>query len=347
MTNEQRLLRFTDKTWGKDFKFRKYQKEVILDILNHYDKNPSGSYILDAPTGTGKSIIGMCVAGVLQSKNKTGYILTSDLGLQQQYTDEFEAAAVQWFTVKGKSNYMCDANGQTADVGDCIIHKTPAVKMECYTTCAYYNARQAAQASAVTLLNYSYWLMQMNFVLPNIPGDNAPFHHRDFIIADEAHKITEIVQSHFSPRISKYTSKKLEKLNIFVSENDLGSLGFLTEEFNGLLDEIIKTESTSKIYKCLLEMECCLGTIMENGEDVAANLNIQYKGEDWPKHIEVNRVFDNNRFFPPQFPCFLGHMLHCPAGVNYGVGFFDNGFFHPVFENFQNTRLMISVELMV
>ena len=68
--NNQILQDFIDLHFGKSFKFRDHQEEIILDILNFHDENPEGLYLLDAPTGSGKSIIAMCVAGALSFKKK-------------------------------------------------------------------------------------------------------------------------------------------------------------------------------------------------------------------------------------------------------------------------------------
>ena len=54
---EKKVETFASENLGSDFKFRPHQKEVIIDIilniLNHEHKN----YIVEAPTGSGKSLI--------------------------------------------------------------------------------------------------------------------------------------------------------------------------------------------------------------------------------------------------------------------------------------------------
>lgn len=283
--NEILLNEFTLIAWGKTFEFRKYQREVIIDILNYQALNPEGSYILSAPTGSGKSIIAMCVAGVLELKDNIGYILTSDLGLQSQYQEDFDNSNVNWKTVKGKSNYECHVNGQTADVGDCVITKIQPNKLSCYSTCDYFQTRIAAQNSNITLLNYSYWLMQMNYVLPKLPAGMAPFQHRDFIISDEAHKITEIVQSHFSPTITNYSTIKIEKLAQFITENKLGNPGLWSDIHAGLYKNLVGTDSTSKIYKILMEMETNLNEVIDEGKNVTRMINSKYGKKNIPKYI--------------------------------------------------------------
>ena len=88
MSNQEILEQFVSLQFGPTFEFRENQLDVIIDILDFYDENPKGLYLLDAPTGSGKSIIAMCVAGALTFKKKEGYILASDLSLQSQYESD-------------------------------------------------------------------------------------------------------------------------------------------------------------------------------------------------------------------------------------------------------------------
>jgi replicative superfamily II helicase len=44
------------------FEFRPQQKEAILAIIEAYDEDPNGIFLLDAPTGSGKSVIAMLFA---------------------------------------------------------------------------------------------------------------------------------------------------------------------------------------------------------------------------------------------------------------------------------------------
>ena len=74
--------------FGQGFEFRAGQREVIEAICNHYLEDPEGTIILDAPTGSGKSLIAMWSAHVLKELGKRGYLVTSDLMLQDQYEED-------------------------------------------------------------------------------------------------------------------------------------------------------------------------------------------------------------------------------------------------------------------
>ena len=60
--------------FGQGFEFRAGQREVVEAICNHYLQDPEGTIILDAPTGSGKSLIAMWSAHVLKELGKRGYL---------------------------------------------------------------------------------------------------------------------------------------------------------------------------------------------------------------------------------------------------------------------------------
>ena len=95
------VLREQAETWAKknidpDFRFRKYQLEAICNILENalYDTKIQ---VMEAPTGSGKSYIGIIVAGVLWDYYKRrSYILASDLSLYKQYEDAIKKYQLPW-----------------------------------------------------------------------------------------------------------------------------------------------------------------------------------------------------------------------------------------------------------
>lgn len=199
--------------YGLTFQYRPGQKEAICDILYAW-LNGTDDVILDAPTGTGKSIIALSVAGVLNKYyNKEGYILISDLSLMEQYERDLDKYFPTWGLLKGQQTYTCNKNGMPFPSGVCQVNgcKTYAdiAKSfpDCSDTCEYIFERNKAISAPVTICTYSLWLLQMNYVAKVMP--NAPFTERDFVICDEAHKLQGIVQSHFSPKFGKEDFTKI------------------------------------------------------------------------------------------------------------------------------------------
>jgi len=194
--------------------FRPQQKEVILDMIDAYFENPNGIYLLDAPTGSGKSLIAMMFSDFLVHKKNKGYILASDLVLHQQYVNDFRRMKLwNWGDVKGIDNYLCIVNNEPFSIGDCKnkgISYKEAEQLSCFKQCKYLMSRRKAIRSPISLLTYPYALIQRNFV--ENKQDIPPFPKRDFVVCDEAHKLLDIVQSHFSPIVSHDIYKKIDKL---------------------------------------------------------------------------------------------------------------------------------------
>lgn len=254
-----------------DFKFRKGQKEVIEDIIKAYEKQPKGVYLLDAPTGSGKSIIAMLFAQFLASKEKKGYILTSDISLHEQYAKDFDRLNLNhWGLIKGVDNYECSLNLQKFSIGECKnkgLSYQDAAKLNCYKTCGYFQAREKALGANVALLTYSYALIQRNYVEDKMPN-GSPFEQRDFVVCDEAHKVLEIVQSHFSPRISRNTHEILVKL-----QSNLNSIGFNEaliniEKLKELVEAILLDENKDSLLSYLKRVMAIIGKALSYRDEV-------------------------------------------------------------------------------
>ena len=110
-----------DNTFGKGFKFRKNQRNVIETICKTYLEDPMSTIVVDAPTGAGKSLIAMWSAHVLKELGNKGYMVTSDLSLQDQYESDFYNYGLRWPSIKGVDNYECSVNGLPFSLGDCKL----------------------------------------------------------------------------------------------------------------------------------------------------------------------------------------------------------------------------------
>ena len=156
-----------DNTFGKDFKFRKGQREIIVKICETYLEDPKSTLVIDAPTGAGKSLIAMWSAHLLKELGNRGYMVTSDLSLQDQYESDFYDYGLRWPSIKGVDNYECSVNGLPFSLGDCKLKGLgyeAAEQLSCYSSCSYLQNRRKAIDQPISLLNYSFWLIQRNYV---------------------------------------------------------------------------------------------------------------------------------------------------------------------------------------
>lgn len=271
------VQKFAITTFGLNFKFRPKQKETIVNIICDW-KNDTKNVILNAPTGSGKSYIAMITGGVLSTYfGLKGYILISDLSLLQQYYDDINMYLPSWGVIRGQQTYTCEVNGFNFSVGACKLagYKTYSQILEnckeCSQYCEYILARQKAIASNVTVCTYPFWLIQQNYVRPKFKTDDnedyGPFGKRDFIICDEAHKILDIIQSHFSPRFGRDDKMKI---NLVIDNMNIINKEDTKHKINEIKEKIKHTsfENVNSIFNDLALYTNLLKPLTESTTDI-------------------------------------------------------------------------------
>jgi len=207
------------KSFIKNFEFRGSQRDICAAIIAQYIIDKETSIILEAPTGSGKSIIAaICsIAISIKEENKAKtFILTSDRMLQRQYKDSFdEICKMSNGVLFGQKNYECVETKTPFNEGYCIKNKLSAVKarsLECYKKCGYFQARDKAVSSNIAVLNYNNWLLHQNKVNR---GGAVVFEKRNATFFDECHKLDDIVQNMFSFTLSTgMINKNFDKLEV-------------------------------------------------------------------------------------------------------------------------------------
>lgn len=295
MTNKELVNSKIDRVlslgiFGLNFSFRSGQREAIEQICFSFLEREVDTVILDAPTGTGKSIIAMFASRVLEELGYRGYLITSDITLQDQYEKDIRKFGLSWGNVKGVDNYTCSVNKQKFSLGECKtrgMSYEKAMTLTCAETCGYLQNRKKAIESPVSLLNYSYWLVQRNYVEQRLQenGRNVPFPQRDFAFFDEAHKVDEIVQSHFSPRIDKYAAKKLSWVREFlITEGFVNDLPkYKEEDFEEEYDYLRREEDKFNLFNSLQKIEHLFLGFKKAGEGAKNTITKEY-GEDFERN---------------------------------------------------------------
>lgn len=162
----------------KNKPFRRYQGETILHAINGEKKFS----IVEAPTGSGKSLIGM-VSGAMEGG--CTYLVHSKV-LQQQLVADFPEA----FVLFGRNNYPCLLwEKEGLDCSMCTHNQsTPCPYASAKgrkARCLYEAAKHQALASQFRVLNYDYFITEANFV--------GRFSGEDFIVCDEADAFEDIL----------------------------------------------------------------------------------------------------------------------------------------------------------
>jgi len=146
--------------------YRKGQKEALERARNAFLKGKR-FVVIEAPTGAGKSAIAVTLA----REAANAYILTAQKILQQQYLGDFPDLAL----MKGRSNYPCLVAPTHTAAAPCIAgHRFP----QC-DDCPYFSAKEEAMASSNAIMNYAYYLAELNY--------SGGFGRRELLVLDEAH----------------------------------------------------------------------------------------------------------------------------------------------------------------
>ena len=215
--------------------FRPHQKEAIESVLELYDSGCS-NIILNAPVGSGKSLIAYVLAKRLEENDENTYMYTSTILLQEQYLRDFKGLV----TAKGRSNFECieSSAGFNCDVGVCKqknnyrcphgIGMDEDIGMflkDDENPCLYWEQKMKAIEAPISILNYKYLLT-----------DNLYLHHfpvRDFGIYDEGHNLEKELMSALQVELSDYQLMK----DLGHSFKDCFSIAEWASELNNIGDE--------------------------------------------------------------------------------------------------------------
>ena len=324
-----RVDEYVSKYIGTDFVFRPFQKEaivnIILNILGHRHHN----YIVEAPTGSGKSLINIISAGVLaEYYHLTSYILVSDLYLWEQYEGFLKKyPLLNIGALKGQAgNYMCERNNEDIRHADCRISGYSWANMvqdgfsqsrgfDCAKCCEYIKARRKAMKADVCIMTYQLFMLIMNG--PNVKDgkDSYAFSRHDVIFCDECHNIPSIVQTQYAPAVRDSDAEKLKeifnryynyKYNLFSDEGDSLIDNFMYKdvvEMGNDLDDIWKVFSNEEsrhdeINNALIEYFNIISELKPFGQDIKSDMaemrkNGQAIGKDELRMYKLAVWLDN------------------------------------------------------
>lgn len=152
--------------------FREQQIEALQFIIES-DRRLS---VLNAPPGSGKSLIGMTLAKIF---GDTIYLCSSKI-LQDQLEREFPEAKV----MKGRNNFPC-LNNEGMNCDSCTHTKRYPCPQK--FQCPYEVQKKAVKEWPLKILNYSYFLNECTYV--------GQFSGAPLVICDEADTLKDHVAS--------------------------------------------------------------------------------------------------------------------------------------------------------
>ena len=184
--------------------FRPHQPPAIEAILQAFkDVNV---VVLDAPTGSGKTLIAEAVRRMMAAR---ALYVCNTISLQQQFIGDYKYAKL----LMGRSNYTPELIGEgewkTATCADCSKPTCPLCSSE--RTCPYSCAKMEAVGSPLTVLNTQYLLNEGN--------RQGLFRGRELMVMDEADTLEKELMRYAGVEISKrrceqYGLREPEKVTV-------------------------------------------------------------------------------------------------------------------------------------
>lgn len=159
---------------------RPHQIQAVWDILDAFEE--VDVVFLDAPTGSGKTLIADMVAREMEAIHadfQTLYV-ASDNSLINQFANDFAYAKV----LKGRANYGVESGDPNKTAADCTAVKWTDPCWHCPSgkvKCPYDIAKREALDAELAVTNTAYLLAEANYV--------GKFSERDMIVVDEADKL--------------------------------------------------------------------------------------------------------------------------------------------------------------
>ena len=174
-----------------------YQVDAVSEIVERFESGDK-LVVLEAPTGSGKTLIAECVRRLLRTR---ATYVCHNKELQAQFARDFTYSSVLY----GRSNYepagyqgldrvSCEDCTWTKETGTCGL----CVERE---TCPYVVAKNRAIRSAVPVLNSAYWLSETL-------SERSRFANTGLCVLDEADTLDNVLMS----QIEVYVSERSQKL---------------------------------------------------------------------------------------------------------------------------------------
>jgi Rad3-related DNA helicase len=218
--------KFTEKTFRP-------QQESTIDFLCNSDARIR---IIQASTGFGKSLVGMITGAYY---GQFTYLVSS-----KQLQDQLESDFPEVVVMKGRNNYSC-TKFPMLSAAECLHTSQDPCKYK-HVQCPYESAKKRAMSAKYRVLNYHYFLNEVNYV--------GKFSENTLLICDEADLLefllTDFICLKIPGKLIKELNIKYPKYKTTQSENALEewSVWAETEAKPKISNELSKVEDEISMY---------------------------------------------------------------------------------------------------
>lgn len=207
---------------------RPAQQVAVEQIVRRFESG-TRVVILDAPTGSGKTLVAELVRRAL---NTRALYVCVDRGLQDQVLRDFDYCKV----IKGRRNYpTLDRPHAFPEISAEDCTSTPRRPCDwCHdrSQCPYFVAKQEALAADLACANVSYLITEANGA--------GKFSKRPLVIADEADRLESVIMGHVTATLSARRLKDLGLVPLSADEKVEGLAHWLQNDVLPAIDREIE-----------------------------------------------------------------------------------------------------------
>lgn len=290
---------------------RDIQTEAIFKIIKAFILDDKKYFILECPTGGGKSAIAITVSRILkQLLDNRSTICTSTIALQDQYLKDFPELS----NVMGKTNYDCSKPGhKNLKYDELACTDIQSLKL-CIPKrdCPYVKARNRWQYECDYRITNTHFMVEACAAVYSGIEEKA---YTQFMVVDEAHTLPNIMISHSSFELEKIN---LEDIRIADSGDE-----FLIKSFIKLKDltskalEISKKQDADFILTQSSELISVSGQILSLVDrltdelyEIKDDLRTRYEIENNISASDCNNLSDYKRLYSRlRYPTYINKSI--------------------------------------
>lgn len=269
---------------------RPHQWQAAIDIYNAFTVDDVDIVWLDAPTGSGKTLIAELVRRMMDT---SAFYICNTKTLQDQFSKDFPYSKV----LKGRSNYPTSGMPYPEYTAADCTKEGSGDEAHCYwcpeiANCPYESAKREALSSRLAILNTSYLLAEANYV-----GNTGGKNRRRLVIADEA----DVLESELMGFVQyQLTERRLERLGVTAPKKGVRKttiLAWLRDELLPAMVLHVKGIQYSQELRYIREKNGYM-QLIEDTRRIIADLELEIeslKGKDEDEEVGVeNWVRDND-----------------------------------------------------
>jgi len=273
----------------ENFKWRPKQFETVMAAIKAFEKGYK-NVLIDAPVGSGKTIVNYCIAKYMYDKHGKDAIYTTP---QVTLLDQIERDKIlgdRIAVVKGRANYPCVIEpGRTAADGKC--QREPNYR--CPEVCPYRVAKQKALSHWISAMSFAY-LIYDRFV-----PEEYSFGNRGLVIVDEADDLEGWAEEFGSFKFKVEYSQRFDDIEdvIVWAKGVLKNVQKKIEELEGVYvldDEGVK--ELEKLRKYEIKLKVFLSKVEKNRRNwVFEKVKDDRKFQAWlmVKPVNVGEILED------------------------------------------------------